>query len=172
MPTTPPSSVPENIHQPTKAEEWSQRLKINRKMTTMKTKESELLKLVGCLNDMLSNPNFPFPDIVSFNIVIDALGKFGHLGVMIDFFCVMIEYGLRPNVITFTSMIDAYITSHDHINMYAIISLMERMGIAWNDHTRATFSKLEKRTKSPSSPTSVQVCSFSPAPFSPTPSLF
>lgn len=113
-------------------------------MTKVKKKEKNLLKLSSILSQMLIDPDLPFPDVVSFNILIDALGKHGYLSAMNEYFCMMIEYGIRPTVITFTSMLDAYI-NHKYIEeAKRIIDLMDIMGIEWNDFTYSSAQKLKR----------------------------
>lgn len=118
-------------------------VEIHKTMTNLKRnkdREHQILYILGYLNEMLINPEYPYPDVVSFNIVIHSLGNFGFLGLMYEYFCIMIEYGLRPNVITFTSMLHAYKRHNDVESFYGILDLMQRMGVKHNAHTSHVLS--------------------------------
>lgn len=122
--------------------EASETKRMNRAMSKLRHDEKDLLQMVSVFQSMLDDPDVPFPDVVSFNIVIDTLGKHGHLPFMIEYFCIMIEYGIRPSVITFTSMLDACTKQNDVHQACILLQIMQAMGIESNEITRTVLSRL------------------------------
>lgn len=94
----------------------------------------------------------PYPDNVTFNIIIDYLGKHNNLSDMFEFFFVMMENGCRPTIITFTSMINAFVknASFFYKEMIAyylnyILRFMAFMGIQHNQRSLLAYNKCISR---------------------------
>lgn len=130
------------------SKEKEERLYLHRKMTNWKHSRN-IQNILHILHNMLNNPEFPYPDVVSFNIVIDALGRTGWLDIMEEYFVFMMEYGVRPNVITFTCMMDACVNCLDVNRFYGTLFLMNNMGISGNECTQSTIEKFKVRCAQP-----------------------
>lgn len=75
---------------------------------------------------------YPFPDRVSYNIVIDALGKARQFEMMESAFMSMLSAGFSPDVRTFTSMVHAYANSRRGVEALGVLETMDRLGIEPN----------------------------------------
>lgn len=117
----------------------------NRRMTEMK-REGRCEDVVDVLHRLCSDPDYPFPDRVSFNIAIDALGRASRHDLMEETFRRMLEDGHRPDVRTFTSMLHSYARS-DFQAFASTYDLMRRMGVTPNERTWSACN-LIKNSKS------------------------
>lgn len=114
-------------------------LECNRTMTSLKRagRYETALRIMSLL---LCDPDYPFPDKISYNIAIDCFGKLGCARAMWDMFVRMIEEGgFRPDVRTFTSMLHSYKSVNDETSACHVLQLMRRMGVRENDHTRSVL---------------------------------
>lgn len=78
-------------------------MKYNKSLTRLK-KGKNYSELFYMFLSLINDVNFPFPDIVTFNIVIDTFGELSMKCHMDYWFVYLIEYGIRPNVRTFGSL--------------------------------------------------------------------
>lgn len=92
--------------------------------------------------------SLPYPDSVTFNIVIDYLGKKNAIADMFDFFFFKMESGFRPTIITFGSMLNGIARSKEFLEdatllqyLNYIIQFMNMMGIRPNHHIYRAIHK-------------------------------
>lgn len=131
----------------TREEEAAALVRCNRLMTERK-RAGDAAGACAILYQMRHEPRFPYPDVVSFNIAIDACGKAGDVPTMDALFLDMFEQALRPNVRTFTSMIHAHGRRGNRMRVAALLSEMQAMGIEWTDVTRTCMSVLGRASSS------------------------
>lgn len=88
---------------------------------------------------LCEDPSYPPPDRVSYNIVIDTLGKASRLELMEQTFCMMIKTGFLPDVRTFTSILHAYVRERHGIGVLSTLHAMDELGIKPNEITNTVL---------------------------------
>lgn len=120
------------------AERWT--TACNCRMSTLKNKAR--YDDVLCLMQRLCvDSAYPPPDRVSYNILIDALGKASRLEVMELAYQSMVMSGFLPDVRTFTSMLHAYVKERHGVAVLNTLDAMKRLGIHPNV---CTYTVLEQ----------------------------
>ena len=113
-------------------------------MTILKDREAyaEMLHIMQYLWMNLINHHYPSADKVSFNIVIDALGRAKQYVWMEHAFDTMIHIGFSPDVRTFTSMMGAYANERHGVEVLRVFDNMRSRGVEPNDRTYRIFKRM------------------------------
>ena len=104
-------------------------------------KAGNVASVLEIMNLLLFKDFMPYPDAITFNIVIDAIGKQGLLDEMENYFFLMFDMGSKPNIRTFCTTFNCCILHYDTQRLPYFIYLMNAMGIQWNRWTIDTMSK-------------------------------
>ena len=103
-------------------------------MTALKN-QARYDEVVNVMWQLCVDEKYPFPDKISYNILIDALGKAGRYETMEVAFKSMIRAGFQPDVRTFTSMLHAYGKVRQGMSILATLDIMQAYGIQPNVRT-------------------------------------
>ena len=114
-------------------------------MTTLRNNE-RYRDVTFVMNRLLNDHALPHPDKVSFNIVIDALGKANHFYEMERMLMHMMQVGYDPDVRTFTSMLSAYIKSRQGVAVLQMLDFMQAAGVHPNKYTYRVLNLWERNT--------------------------
>ena len=117
---------------------------LNQQMKTLKDMEAyaEMLDIMQYLWMNLINHHYPSADKVSFNIVIDALGRAKQYDRMERAFDSMIQSGFRPGITNFTSMMGAYANERHGVEVLRVFDDMRRRGVEPNERTYRIFKRM------------------------------
>ncbi|KAK2366966.1 putative pentatricopeptide repeat-containing protein, mitochondrial [Trifolium repens] len=72
------------------------------------------------------------PDIVTFNILVDAFCKEGNVKQAINVLAVMIKEGVKPDVVTYNALMDGYCLVNQVNKALGILNTMTDKGVAPN----------------------------------------
>lgn len=103
----------------------------NCRMTTLKNK-AQYDDVLCLMQRLCVDSAYPPPDRVSYNILIDALGKASRLEFMELAYRSMVMSGFLPDVRTFTSMLHAYVRGRHGVAVLDTLDAMKRRGIRPN----------------------------------------
>ncbi|KAH1033261.1 hypothetical protein J1N35_045435 [Gossypium stocksii] len=89
--------------------------------------------------------NGPYPNVVTYNTVINAFCKQGLLKEGLVVFSGMLKKGIEPNVYTYQILLDAFYGQRMFCKAEAMISTMKQQRIKFNVVTRHICSKIGKK---------------------------